>query len=113
MKVLKVIKPKQRRRDDGFRKFTMKFRKVLHNGLFVNLPMYTRLEKENEARVKLWRAVIDQHLKDIISHHMVTRNFFEYYDARIFIDEQLNDVGEECSLAFLDPRSCTQNFYEV
>ena len=89
-------------RDKGYRKVTMKFRRILNHGHFVDYPLHSSVEVENEPQVRLWRAVIDQHLKDIISHHLVERNFYHYYEARKFIDDQLNGNGAECDLAYLD-----------
>ena len=105
-KKLKSAEPAKKRKppkDRGFRKYTIRLRKILYNGFFVNLPMDSAPAKELEGQVLLWRAVIDQNLKDIIEHHMVKRNFYQYYDAKRFVDEQLSGQGQECALAFLDP----------
>lgn len=90
-------------RDKGYRKVTMKFRKILNTGLFVDYPLECHAEVDNEPQVRLWRAVIDQHLKDIICHHLVKRDYKQYYEARKFLDEQMTGVGAECDLAYLDP----------
>lgn len=99
------VKRRAPARDKGYRKYTIKLRKILHNGLFISYPLETHVEVDNEPQVLLWRAVLDQHLKDIISHHMLERNYYQYYNARVFFDEQLDltSGGQECILAFLDP----------
>lgn len=90
-------------KDKGYRTQTIQFRKILNEGFFVHYALESSIEIDNEPIILLWRAVVDQHLKDIISHHLVCRNFYQYYDARKFIDDQLNNNGAECDLAFLDP----------
>lgn len=99
----KTRKKRKEAKDKGYRIHTMRFRKILNEGFFVNYPLETQFEIDNEPQVLLWRAVVDQHLKDIISHHLQKRDFYLYYDARKFIDDQMNGVGCECELAFLDP----------
>ena len=83
------------------RRSTTKLRKVLHNGFFVNYPVEPKTLLEGQ--VKLWRAVIDIHLKDIISHHLIEKNFNQYYDAIRFFHEQQSSKGQEYALALLDP----------
>lgn len=100
-------------KDKGFRVHTIKLRKILNEGLFVNYPLASQPEVDNEPYVVLWRAVIDQHLKDIIAHHMLKRDFHLYYDARKFIDDQLNGNGCECDLAFLDPEKTKTLFTKL
>lgn len=90
-------------KDKGYRRYVLKLKKIYYNGFFVKFPLEQEIQLENEDRIKLWRAVVDQHLKDIISHHMLERNFMEYYDARVFFEDQLKYEGQECVLAFLDP----------
>lgn len=97
------MKERKTPKDKGYRRYSIKLKKILHNGFFTRFPLESIPELENEPRVKLWRACVDQMLKDIISHHMIQRNFEEYYDARVFFDDQLTGHGQECILAFLDP----------
>lgn len=98
-----MTKERKPPRDKGFRKYNLRLKKIFYNGFFVKFPLEGEIEIENESRILLWRAVVDQMLKDIISHHMIKRDFNQYYDARVFFDEQLTYNGQECTLAFLDP----------
>lgn len=94
------------KKNSGYRKYTLKLRKILNHGHFVHYPFQYACSSEGEdpeAHITLWRAVVDQHLKDIISHHMIKRNFYEYYEARVFFDDQVSGVGQECAHAFLEP----------
>ena len=57
-------KPRKEARDKGFRIHTITFRKILKEGFFVQFPLDSIVEVDNEAHIRLWRSVIDQHLKD-------------------------------------------------
>jgi hypothetical protein len=98
-----VKQPRKIPKDKGYRRYSIKLKKILYNGFFIKFPLDGEVETSNEDRIRLWRAVVDQMLKDIINHHMVERNFSQYYDARVFFDDQLTYNGQECILAFLDP----------
>ena len=102
VKKLVIKKTIKEARDKGYRTVTMKFRRILNCGFFVDFPLLTSIEVDNESHIRLWRSVIDQHLKDIISHHLIQRNYHQYYDARKFIDDQISGEGSECDLAYLD-----------
>lgn len=84
------------------RRHISKLRKIMHNGFFVLFPLKSTTELANEGQVKMWRAVVDQHLKDIISHHLEKRNFNQYYDSIRFFREQESGKGQEYALAMLD-----------
>jgi len=105
--VISLVKSKRFKKtakDKGLRKYSIRLRRILYNGLFQGYPLVSSVEVDNEDCIRLWRAVIDQHLKDLIHHHMIKRNWTQYYAARVFIDEQLSGKGNECHLAFLDPK---------
>lgn len=68
---------------------------------------------ENQSRILLWRAVLDQHLKDIIEHHLVRKNFHRYYDSMKFIDEQNTGRGQECVLAMLNEQKTYRYLHEI
>lgn len=61
----------------------------------------------------LWRAVIDQHLKDVIEHHLVKRNYYRYYDAMVFAREQLEGTGGESELAHLNSDLVYEKFMRI
>lgn len=81
-----------------------KLRKIVNNGFFILFPLKSNTELILEGQVTLWRAVLDQHLKDIITHHLEKRNFHQYYDAIKFFREQETGRGQEYALAMIDEK---------
>jgi hypothetical protein len=109
----KLTKPRKPSRDKGYRRQTIRLRKILRNGHFVKYPIDYSVALKNEDVVNLWRAVLDQFLKDIIEHHMIKRDYHLYYEARNFIDEQLTGKGQESILALIDPVQAHKDFFKV
>lgn len=108
-----MTRPRKPSRDKGFRRYTIRLRKILRNGYFVKFPIDYSVALENEDVVNLWRAVLDQFLKDIIEHHLVQRNYHQYYEARNFIDEQLTGKGQESILALIDPVQVHKDYSKI
>lgn len=91
------------------RRKSTKLRKILHSGYFVNLPVVFA-NTQVEGQVRLWRGVLDQHLKDLITHHLIEKNFNNYYDAIRFFHEQESEKGQEFALACIPSEKVTQVF---
>lgn len=91
------------------RRKTTKLRKILHSGYFVNLPI--EFPTYLEGQIRLWRAVLDQHLKDLITHHLVEKNFNNYYEAiRFFHEQETQEKGQEFALACVPNEKVTRVF---
>lgn len=100
-------------KDHGYRKHTIRLRRILNNGHYVRYPIDFSAGLQLEGQVNLWRAVIDQHLKDVIEHHLVKRNYYLYYDARAFADDQLTGAGAESELAQLNSDLVYEKFERI
>ena len=62
------------------------------------------IAKENEARVKLWRAVVDRNLKDIIEYLLVVEtsvNVSNYRDAKEWFNDDVHGIGAVAGFACL------------
>lgn len=94
------------------RRKSTKLRKILHGGYFVNLSIDIPTNNM-EGQVRLWRGVLDQHLKDLITHHLIEKNFNNYYDAIRFFHEQESEKGQEFALACVPSEKVTSVFYGI
>lgn len=94
------------------RQKTTKLRKILHNGYFVNMPIDIPAATM-EGQIRLWRGVLDQHLKDLITHHLIEKNFNNYYDAIRFFHEQETEKGQEFALACVPSEKVTLVFSRI
>lgn len=100
-------------KDHGYRKHTIRLRRILNNGLYIRYPIDIVAGLECEGQVNLWRSVIDIHLKDIIEHHLVKRNYYLYYDALAFADDQHTGAGAESELAYLNSDKVYEKFMKI
>lgn len=100
-------KPKQKER-----RVESKLLSILRNGYFVKFDLNT-VGKANESRVKLWRAVVDQSLKDIIEHYLVLRNDGLYLDVRRWLDHDSDDVLSCCDFSSLNPVVVRETFNRI
>ncbi len=90
------------------RRKTARLRRILYNGYFTSFPLPH--DTLLEGQVKLWRGVLDRHLKDLIEHHLIEKNFNHYYEAIRFFHEQENGKGQEHVLACIEIQSVVKAF---
>lgn len=82
------------------RRLGTKLNRIRRNGFFIHMPY----AKENEPEVRLWRAVVDRHLKDIVEYILVidaSVNVSNYREAKDWFDDDLLGLGVVSGFACL------------
>lgn len=98
-----VTRIKSAEEKKALRRRALKLNRIRRRGFFIHMPMST-VARENEPTVRLWRAVCDQNLKDIIEYLLVIEtsvNVSNYRDAKDWFDDDLLGFGVVSGLAYL------------
>lgn len=100
--------------------FTTKFEtKVANQGYFQILPYPPELGKETKPYVKLWRAVIDRALLEVLQSKKTLRHFYRtketldsaYPEVLHWIyGTHEDDFVQVCDFAFLEPHEVRETF---
>jgi hypothetical protein len=90
----------------------VKLLSILRNGYFVKFDLNT-IGKVNESRTRLWRAVVDQGLKDTIEHYLVEPDDVAYLDVVFWRNNDLGCVDVVCDLGSLNSVLVLQTFARI